>query len=319
MKEEEIIQLFANPSESMLDDCHHFDRNKLVTTDSLSEGTHFRLDWSSPEDIAIKLIEVNVSDIFSSGGKPKFCLLNLGLSQESRQNSWITVFSHAFRDRLSLYGIKLVGGDTFSSKITQLTLTLFGELPSDRLVWSRDKAKLGDIVYLTGSVGLSQLGYKKLKASDTLKQNSKPMENSQDQNPSLFEEAIKSHLRPESVYSKLYESFRNIKINSAMDITDGLFQDSWKLAKASKTHIQIHLDKLPRLDEYLNYLSLDEILSSGEELQLLFTSKEKLPEVLNGIAITEIGRLSATDQQAKVEFLFKNKMYQPSYLGFEHF
>lgn len=303
----------------MLDDCHHFDSNKLVTTDSLAEGTHFRLDWSSPEDIAIKLIEVNVSDIFSSGGRPKFCLLNLGLSQESRQDSWIRAFSQVFRDRLGLYGIELVGGDTFSSKITHLTLTLFGELPSDHSVWSRNKARTGDLIYLTGSVGLSHLGYKKLKAGDLLSSNTKQIENGEDKNPALFKEAIRIHLRPESVYSKLYEPFRNMKINAAMDITDGLFQDSWKLARASKACMKIHLDKLPRVDEYLKYLSLDEVLSSGEELQLLFTSKEKLPEVLNGIAITEIGRLSATDQQAKVEFLFKNKMYQPNYLGYEHF
>ena len=45
-----------------------FDGKYLITTDTISEGTHFKHEWSSAADIACKLVEVNVSDIASSGG-----------------------------------------------------------------------------------------------------------------------------------------------------------------------------------------------------------------------------------------------------------
>jgi len=327
LKEDEIIQLFAKPSHPMLDDCHLFDRNKLLTTDSLSEGTHFRLDWSSPEDIAIKLIEVNVSDIFSSGGIPKFCLLNLGLSSESSKKPWITEFSNAFRKRLELYGIELVGGDTFSSSLTQLSLTLFGELPALNTAWSRSGAKVGDKIYLTGSLGLSHLGWKilsdpnfRILAEKNLKPSSyENKKESNIENEGIIQEAIRKHLRPESVYAKLNKNLMNYKINSAMDITDGLFQDSWKLAKASGKTIQINIDKLTRLGEFLKFMSLDEILGSGEELELLFTSSELLPEKLNAYPIAEIGSVLSTSDKPKVAFTYQDEIYLPKSVGYSHF
>ncbi len=60
------------------DDCYFLAPDRLVTTDSLAEGTHFRNDWSTPEDLAWKLVEVNVSDIISSGGIPDLAFLNFG-------------------------------------------------------------------------------------------------------------------------------------------------------------------------------------------------------------------------------------------------
>jgi thiamine-monophosphate kinase len=93
LKEDRIISLFAEAEPTTWDDCARIG-NFLITTDSMVEGNHFRLDWSSPEDLANKLIQVNFSDIASSGGQPKYCLLNLGLSEISSSQEWIRpVFS----------------------------------------------------------------------------------------------------------------------------------------------------------------------------------------------------------------------------------
>jgi thiamine-monophosphate kinase len=74
-----------------------------------------------------------------------------------------------------------------------------------------------------------------------------------------------------------------------MDITDGLIQDAGKLSQISKTIIQIDLDLLPRIREIGEFLTINEIASSGEELELLFTTDENLPKEINGVRITKIG------------------------------
>src|SRR5215475_9075152 len=49
----------------------------LATTDLLIEDVHFRRRWATPEDIGWKSLAVNVSDIASMGGRPRWGLIAL--------------------------------------------------------------------------------------------------------------------------------------------------------------------------------------------------------------------------------------------------
>ena len=144
------------------DDCaliEHGGEPYLYTTDSLAQDTHFRLDWSSPEDIAFKLLHVNLSDLWAAGGMPEFCLLNLGLPDPADE-ALIQRFSSCFRHLLREHRIALVGGDTFRSIGYLFSLTLFGPALQPRF----RRAQPGDGLFLSGHVGLSQLGYKLLES-----------------------------------------------------------------------------------------------------------------------------------------------------------
>lgn len=306
MKEDRIISLFAEAEPTTWDDCARIG-NFLITTDSMVEGNHFRLDWSSPEDLANKLIQVNFSDIASSGGQPKYCLLNLGLSEISSSQEWILPFSQEFRKLLAKYGVQLIGGDTFYSSSTFLNLTVWGELAEGDEPWLRCNAKPKDKLYITGDLGLSLLGYKILK-----KDISKAIP------ATLNKESISKHIRPESKLALIPE-LRKWKIHSCMDITDGLIQDAGKLSQISRTIIQIDLDSLPRIREIGEFLTINEIASSGEELELLFTTDENLPKEINGVRITKIGDIIEESNQPSVSYQFNGKNYPIQTSGFEHF
>ena len=113
MKESEIIELFYEKDSIPTDDCFFQKPNTLITTDSLIENTHFKLNWSKPSDIASKLVEVNISDILASGGFPTQCLLNLGFSFKTCNRKWVEIFAYSFKKKLKEYHINLIGGDTF--------------------------------------------------------------------------------------------------------------------------------------------------------------------------------------------------------------
>ena len=92
------------------DDCAMFD-GWLVTKDLSVENTHFRLDWSTPEQSVEKHIVSNVSDISAMGGTPKLALLGLCINK-----SWSLETRTRVRKALSQgfakRGIALIGGDT---------------------------------------------------------------------------------------------------------------------------------------------------------------------------------------------------------------
>lgn len=295
MREIQIIKNF-HKGKYPNDDCY-FDGERLYTTDSLIEGTHFLHEWSSPENLARKLVEVNLSDILSSGGLPEFCFLNLGLSKISQEKRWVQRFTHHFLKILHSYKIKLVGGDSFYSKITLLSLTLVSSKQTKKPI-TREGSKPNEFLYITGALGYSYLGYKLLK--NKIKPKSQ-----------IEKLAIQKHLEPYARWD-LRKKISQFKITSMMDITDGLIQDLQKLSLCSKIGFIINVEKLPQFKEISEYLTLEEILSSGEELELLFTSKEK-------ITIKGIYHIGYSIIDKNLKFLFEGKKVSIQNFGFEHF
>ncbi|EOQ90479.1 thiamine-phosphate kinase [Leptospira yanagawae serovar Saopaulo str. Sao Paulo = ATCC 700523] len=298
MKESDIIRSLFGQVPPPEDDCYFLAPNRLVTTDSLSEGTHFLHQWSSPNVLAGKLVEVNVSDITASGGVPKECFLNLGLSPTSRKKEWVLAFSKALRSSLHQYGMKLAGGDTFSSPTTQLTLTVVGTVKKP---WLRSGGKPGDYLYVTGDLGQSLLGF------HCLKKNWKD---------SQYKKAIQRHLLPKARQT-LQKPLSQYPIHACMDVTDGLIQDAERLAIASKGKLKIQIESLPLHPLAKKVLGMDACLGSGEELELLFLSPKILPNEIHSIPVTRIGRMEIG--KPGVQFIKDGKKYQPNDRGFLHF
>lgn len=299
MNELKIIQSFYEKSKFPTDDCY-FSNGYLYTTDSLVEHTHFKHSYSSPRNLAIKLVHVNLSDLASSGGVPKFCFLNLGLSQLSSQTSWILEFGKSLKRELKTFQIELVGGDTYFSKISNLTLTLVGT--TDHPI-KRSGGNPNESLYITGPVGYSLLGLKLLRKKGAMLHNLPKQ---------ISNQSIQKHLKPKSKYTEFRELLKNHNITAAMDITDGLVQDSIKLASASKIGLEIWVETLPDWTRLLPYLRREEICTSGEELEILFLSKDDIHSPL----VTKIGTALVGK---KVRFLEYGKELEFKYKGFLHF
>lgn len=143
------------------DDCavipptkHH----QLVTTDPVIYGQHFDATVP-PRGVGAKLLKRNLSDIAAMGGRPVAAVVSLALGPDTSLR-WLRDFHLGLAACALKHGVKIVGGDITQGPIGFLGafLTLHGESAGRRVV-TRSGARLGDLIYVTGTLGGSLLGH----------------------------------------------------------------------------------------------------------------------------------------------------------------
>ena len=243
------------------DDCAIFD-GWLATKDLSVENTHFRLDWSSPEQAVEKHIVSNVSDVSSMGGRPKIALFGLCVNKnwsEETRNRIAKAVAQGFERR----GITLIGGDTVSGDVGMFSTTLLGTIDGE-ISLLRSDAKPGDHVFVAGTLGKSDAGLWIL------------MNHPEEAN--RFPRLVEYHLAPKICEDAGAQLVKQGVRGACMDISDGLSSETNHLALSSGVSIEIDEQKLPidpdvlEMCEYFGLSPLKFALNGGEEYELLFTS-----------------------------------------------
>ena len=262
------------------DDCAAFD-GWLVTKDMSAENSHFRLDWSTPEQAVEKCIVSNVSDISSMGGEPKIALLGICVNQ-----SWDKLIrervAKAFADGFRKRGIALIGGDVVAAKEGLFSVTLLGRAEGEPL--KRSGAKVGDTVYVSSFLGASGAGlwaFLHGKQSD----------------PDLVD-VVREHLSPkidERMGMKLVQARVS---GGCIDLSDGMTSELNHLALSSGVRIRIDEKSVPihpgalRLSEKYGVDVREFWLKGGEDYRLLFTSDlSKSIFLKNNLSVYPVGEV----------------------------
>lgn len=303
MKEEKVIELFnKNNKNFQNDDCEVLPIKKnfipIITGDSIIENVHFKINWHKPEDLAKKLFQVNLSDIISSGGFPNWCFLQIGIPKNI-DSQFIFQFSKSFLKECKKFNTNLIGGDTFRSEILVLSLTMGGYTKK----YISRKSPPNCFIYTTGNFGLSLLGFKILNEEIKIPEELKQV-------------PIRKHLIPKAridLAKKIYPY-----AEAMMDISDGLVQDLTKMAKNSGFQFIINVEKIPIHKKYKKYINYEMALISGEEYELVFTTKKNL----NSPFLTKIGYVSNKKIHSitkPVLFFLNGKEIKLEKKGFEHF
>ncbi|MEG9475011.1 thiamine-phosphate kinase [Mannheimia indoligenes] len=282
-----------------------------ITTDTLVCGAHF-LPTISPADLAYKSVAVNLSDLASMGAEPAW--LSLALTLPEIDHDWLAEFSEHFFDILDHYNVDLIGGDTTKGHLS-LTITAQGIVPQDKGLF-RHNAKVGDWIYVSGTLGDSSAGLQLLlnRKTDNISWN---------KDESYL---IQRHLRP-TPRVLLGLTIATIA-NAAIDISDGLLSDLGHILKRSNCGAVLNLDDLPLSESLLNCYSKEDAehfaLSGGEDYELCFTvhndNKHKLEKALAniGVSYTCIGQIRSAKEGLTV--LRNNEIVTlPAQRGFDHF
>ncbi|MDD4202926.1 MAG: thiamine-phosphate kinase [Candidatus Omnitrophica bacterium] len=207
------------------------DKYLLYASDMIVEDVHFKAD-DAPEKIGWKAVAVNISDIAAMAGVPKYVTVSAGLTKNKSLSYRKRIFN-GIKKICDKFNVTIVGGDTCASEKMVIDVSIIGEVDKKKVVY-RSGAKLGDIVFITGV-----LGYGKEKHLSFI--------------PKLKESQVLSS---------------KFKINSMMDISDGLYMDMTRLCAASKKGCLLYKDKIP-VSRKPN--SFDDACSYGEDFELLFT------------------------------------------------
>lgn len=284
-------------------------KNILLTTDMMVEGVHFDLSWTTPFQLGFKLVSVNISDIYAMGGKPQYVLLNFSAHRNSTREFFDRFFD-GIEEALKTFGVSLIGGDISSADRIMLSLTAVG---TGEKVLKRKGAKVGDRIYVTGTLGDSACGLAMLRnmqrTIDFAKREIKGLPVAWDVAAPL----LRRHLMP------LARNPKNIAGNATamIDISDGLLIDLSRLCKESGVGARIRTMDIPLSEEMkmtsacLGISALELALSGGEDYELLFTAPAKAE--VKAFCIGEITRsgISIVDD--------KGKKIKVSARGYEHF
>ena len=242
------------------DDCAIFD-GWLATKDLSVENTHFRLDWSSPEQAVEKHIVSNVSDVSSMGGRPCIALFGLCVNKSWSKETCNRI-AKAVSQGFARRGITLIGGDTVSGDVGMFSTTLLGKT-DDGTTLLRSGAKPGDRVFVTGTLGKSDAGLWLLM--------------NHPEEASRFQRLVDYHLSPQICEDAGAQLVKQGVRGACMDISDGLSSEANHLALSSDVSIEIDEEKLPidpdviEMCDYFGLSPLKFALNGGEEYQLLFT------------------------------------------------
>ena len=126
-------------------------RVRLVTVDAMVEGIHF-VPQAPPEGVGYKLLAASLSDVAAMGGKPMDAVVAVSASGDCDAGYVERIYNGLFAcaDR---FDVAVVGGDTTrTSGALVLSLTLTGEMARDQVCY-RSGAQVGDVVYVSGTLG----------------------------------------------------------------------------------------------------------------------------------------------------------------------
>ena len=261
------------------DDAALVGRHGLLCCDALSEGVHFRRDWSRMADVGWKAVAQNVADILAMGGEPAEAVWSVGLGKDWTARDFADLAEGAL-EACGVFGCALVGGDTVRTGGDGfVSLSLTGILRGKP--WLRSGARAGDRLVLAGTLGLSAAGL-------ALLQKDVPKGSPRD--------ALHAHRRPRPPL-ELAASLRTLgsAVHAAIDISDGLSSECHHLALASDVRIELDLPSLPtppavaRAARLLGVPVLPWLLDGGEEHSLLVCVS---PRAMLPTGAREIGRVA---------------------------
>ena len=250
------------------------------TMDALVEGVHFDTGYVSWRALGYKSLAVNISDLAAMGGSSaSFALVALGLEREMDVGAVEEIY-RGMNECGERYNCRVVGGDVVNSPPGMfLSIAVVGRIPGDGFL-SRDGARPGQVVMVTGTLGDSYLGWRWLK------------EGRGEDNACAVR-----HLYPRP---RLEEGEKALYLGAAaaIDVSDGLIRDLGHICEESGVGAEIRAGAIPispaagETARELGEEPLQAALQGGEDYELILVAAEDdAARFQEELGITVIGEI----------------------------
>ncbi len=280
-----------------------------VSLDTSIEGVHFPIDTPA-YCVGHKTLAVSLSDMAAMGANPQW--VTLAITLPKADEVWVADYCKGFFDLADRYKVQLVGGDISKGHLS-ITTQLHGSVPQKDIL-RRSGANIGDLIFVTGSIGMAGLGLQ-------IKQQSIDL-------PSTLRDEIPAYIqkleRPEPRID-IGLALRGIA-TAAIDISDGLVADLGHILAASKVGAELNLEKLPVVEGFDllkgQFNQWQHPLTAGDDYELCFTAAPDCQGQVKAIAEntqTPISQIGVVTKTPSLRCLFHGQLQPIELKGFEHF
>ncbi len=227
-------------------------KQMVTVTDAISADVHYPAGIEA-EAIGYRSLAVNLSDIAAMGGVARWA--NLVFSIPSINPDWIKGFIKGFSGIANENNISLIGGDTLRGP-EFFAVSLQGYVEKDQYI-TRTGAKVGDLIFVSGSLGSAAYGL------ELIKNNNSELKNN-------FTDAF-LYPKPRNNEGILIAKYATAMI----DISDGFFIDLKKISTQNGLGFEVDVSQLPINENLTKELSLNKsvkyALLGGDDYELCFT------------------------------------------------
>ena len=296
------------------------DEEFALSTDTIVEGVHFRLEYFSYYQVGVKAAAAAISDLAAMAAEPVGSLAAVSISETAGENA-LEELARGLIATCEKYNCPLLGGDlTRSPAPLVASVTVIGKLPAGSAI-RRSTARAGDEIWVTGSPGDAGAA---LAVLESARGGRGPRPQVPEEQASRLHEPV-----PRLAEAHL---LREYELATAMiDISDGIVADLNHILENSGCGAVLDSNKLP-VSEFSHSVARELglkpehfVLYGGEDFELLFTARQgAVKEHLAGLKektgtsftlicrITgNIGELSLSLEDGRLEPLEKT--------GFDHF
>ena len=261
------------------------DEDLVITADMVVEGVHF-LPEDAAGSIARKALRVNLSDLASKGAEPFGYLMSIALPDRWTAK-WVGDFARGLAADQSQYGVTLLGGDTTrSAGGLAISITAIGRVPKGRIIL-RSGARVGDIIFVTGTIGDGALGLRIRQGEISAKGRGRQI---------LLDRYL--HPQPRTMLAPVLLRHAT----AAIDVSDGLVGDLAHICDESGVGAEIGAYAVPLSPAAAAVLAADRkalpaILNGGDDYEILATVPESAAAAFAeeaesmGIPVTRIGEI----------------------------
>jgi thiamine-monophosphate kinase len=183
----------------------------IWTTDTLVADVHFLPQRTAWRDTGWKALAVNLSDIAAMGGRPDLALVTLILPPDYCVEDALELYA-GLKEAAEAYGVTIGGGDIVRGPVFAVTVALSGWALTSRAggihVMTRDAARKGDVVAVSGTLGDAAAGIRLLS-----------------EGASFEGDAFRLRQAQERPHPRVTLGQEASGVRCGMDVSDGLVQD----------------------------------------------------------------------------------------------